>query len=51
MTGNFEVTVFKNADHSDAGCEIYSKKKTGSFPQNNEAGMNEGMKKLDAYCK
>ena len=31
-TGNFEVTIFKNADLSDAGTAIYSKKASGMFP-------------------
>ena len=45
-TGNFEVFLHRNADHSDAPVQVWSKKAKGSFPVDNEDNWNEMMSNI-----
>ena len=45
-TGNFEITLHEQADCSDAGTKVYSKKGTGKFPFADEETWAELVAKL-----
>ena len=51
MTGNFEVSVHKNADLSDAAEKCFSKKQQGKFPFADNATWNEFMERVASYAK
>ena len=51
QTGNFEIWIHKTEDLSDEGKFVYSKKKSGMFPMNEDAEWEKFVVEVTAALK